>query len=88
VQLAAWKPTRVGLLLLSLAVGPSLTEPLSFSSRARVGRPREQPWPRVSLPGLADEQVPLVGDELDLNRIETDFLGISIQIEVSQPYIS
>jgi hypothetical protein len=36
VQLAVWKPTRTGLLLPSLAVGPSLTEPLPlFFSRQR-----------------------------------------------------
>jgi hypothetical protein len=39
VQPAAWKPTRVGLLVPFLVVGPpELASPFFF--RARVGRPR------------------------------------------------
>jgi hypothetical protein len=35
-------------------------EPVSLFSRARVGRPREQPRPRAPLSGDADDWTPLV----------------------------
>jgi hypothetical protein len=59
VQPAAWKPTRAGLLLPFLAVGPpELASP--FLSRARVGRPRKPLLPRAFLSCFADERTPQV----------------------------
>jgi hypothetical protein len=52
---AAWRPALVSLLLPFLAVGPSRTEPVFPAlPHACVGRPKEQPWPRVPLSSVAD----------------------------------
>jgi hypothetical protein len=100
VQPAAWKPTRAGLLLPFLAVGPS--EPSSFlrslscprgpAQGAAVAarfpswsRWRTGPTCRLRPSSLCRNRA---GHELDLHRIKLDFPRILTQVEVSQPHIS